>query len=354
MTKNDDFVKHHKLDIRLYPENSPANPWIKVCTEEAEKLCHEVTEIPVSFAFTASARIQAQALYEPRSVVMTWRLFNRLCHLSANLVSKGLYVKLGKQKPPVWTKDPSRAGRPMTSFIDLSSFNWRETSAAWSSDPERQWLFAYVLLTIFRFVVLHELGHIHYKHGLRRGGHPVSLEVDAIHPTLYPEEDAIPSQARELVADEFAWRVLTKLQAIELELKANTVMGKGLISKLLQTDRDRIRFLLSTIYLYFYSSDRHDWLAINPIHLSHPPSPFRWYTIAAGFVEHGNFQIPADQAPGLFKDSFFEAASIVAVAYDQLPDMKWLDILSTDQYKKLYAVLYQEIPKWNMTDLTQK
>lgn len=337
----------HKLGIKLDPSDVLNNKWFAIFETDAVEICQRVLGESVSFAFSASLSIQAYALYEARAVVVTAGMFDRLCRLAANVVGKGIYVGVGDQPAPSWQPCTAQSMSAAGTLLSTDTFIWNTTYFPWSKDPERALLFFYVLNTLFRFVLFHELGHIYYRHGKRFSSNFVEkLECDVNGPPLIPVELAIPSQAREIAADNFAFRALVKIQKADLEQGKTTAVAKLLMSKLITNDHGLVTFITTSLYLYFYSMDRKNWMGDDPFLFTHPPAPFRLKTLLASLIDNEILGIPSSEATILASKAYFGAQAIVAVAYDQYPNPQWLDFLEADRYRKLYETIYAELPNW--------
>ena len=91
-----------------------------------------------------------------------------------------------------WNPDLERSERaPRDLLNEKKPFDWQLESIGWKEAGERQILFHVVLSLCFRFVVLHEVGHIENDHGRRRvrTGDNLLL-VDRPSPGLLQPEEA--------------------------------------------------------------------------------------------------------------------------------------------------------------------
>lgn len=312
---------------------------------EAAQLCASL-EPPACFTFNCDRQLQAYAVYSHWLVVITGGLFDFLCQLVGRVVANGLFSTVGQPNMQTWNPDLERSKQIPRKLVLDEPFDVK--SPPWTGDLERSGLFFYLLLTLFRFVVLHELGHFYHQHGNRAGDVKIAMDIDSIGPRILPDEEALNSQARELVADKFAMDKLLQLQENELERIARTKLVAPLGKKLLNTPQDRLAFLLNVAYLYFASTDRlTNASPKDAIKMSHPPAAFRLVTIAATAME--NIEGGADDAEAMrstVSSIGIIGDALLAVALDRTPDPAWLGRMQDCSFSKHYEKLYERMDAW--------
>ena len=203
-----------------------------------------------------------------------------------------------------------------------------------------------MFITLFRLVVLHEIGHFHHQHGKRFTTAVDNVDIDSAQPQPLPQAEALDSQARELVADKFACDLMSRLLEDELG-GLRQVRGMEAFARLyLDTAVKRTGFVLQVAYIYFVAIDRlpgaDPALLVRP---SHPPASFRLSTIVS--TAHTNVNNPTKireiNAKAIMADA------IMAVALDRKPDVKWIAQLDNPVFRDHYERLYARVDAWAVT-----
>lgn len=344
----DDALRQENLEPRLVPSDiADTNPWFLIMERDLSLLCQNALAAPVNFTFNISHNIQACVLYRRNLVVMTAGMFNVLCRAASKIVASGAFIKFEGGVEPTWSPNVESSFKPIISDLSRTAFNWNLESEPWRKSGERQLLFFYLLQTLTRFVVLHELGHLAHNHGARflEGGSSF-VDVDLAQPDLLTREDGVASQARETIADNFAFIRLKQIQEKELFSKAETEAAKLLINKLLQDEQERVRFLLTTVYLYFHMMDRHDWCSVDIFRLTHPPAPFRLKNLFALTLETGVVNLSEDETGEMLMQHHYACNALVSVVYNHYPALDLFSEVGISRFNELFNALYEEYPKW--------
>jgi hypothetical protein len=339
-----DALSQEKLDLRMDvdPQN-PEHKWFQVALEDGRQLCAGSGR-PLSFTFNCSHQIQAYALYKHKLVVVSAGCFDFICRLADRIVEKGIYQGVGVPKNPDWTPSPENSAETIRNLIAQRPFF--PSKATWRDDTERRELFRYLMLMLFRLVVLHEIGHFYHRHGKRFDGEIGNLDIDSAQPKLLPEDDALDSQARELVADKFACENLTRMVEEEANWLYYSTEGHEFASRFLDTRLKRISFVLQIAYIYFVATDRlSNADPIVSVRMSHPPASFRLVTIVATAGTGFDSQEGATQLNNFIR----VADAIMAVTLDRIPDLKWLAQLDHPGFSRHYAALYNKFDDWAVT-----
>ncbi|WP_155254726.1 M48 family metalloprotease [Pseudomonas corrugata] len=347
-TNIDDVLRQERLDMRLKPSDlAEVNPWFLPVERDLSLICQQILPKPVSFTFSASPTIQACIVYRSNLVVMTAGMFNVLCRLASKIVSSGAFVVFEGGAEPTWTPNVDNNFKSVTSGLSSVAFDWNLESRAWKQSPERMAIFAYVLKTLSRFVVLHELGHAYHNHGIRfQAGVSNFIDVDMAEPELTTNESGVASQAREVIADNFAFNRLRKIQEMELARNVGEEATSLLVKKLLQGEQERVSFLLTMAYLYFHMMDRRDWHSQDVFKLTHPPSPFRLKHLFALTLENGIADLSEDEVGEILSLCHYGCNVLVSLVYNQYPLEDLFEEVSGPRFDKLFNELYKEYPKW--------
>lgn len=301
------------------------------------------------FTFIESTKMQAIAVQDEIDVVGIYAgMFWMLCRLSSSAAASGVFPAMAGGKEPEWKPDISRSlYLPRQLLEEGRQFDWKTESKTWIDYPERQMLFLVILNTLFRFVAYHELGHIWNNHGLRRTGMSANLCVDAVGACQIAVKDSIASQAREIIADSFAFKRTIEVLDRELDLKAELEMTKTVRKRLLP-DRDEVAsFVLIIAFLYFRVSDLSNWSGQARETLSHPPAPFRAKALAAALLEHKHLGISEKSAVLAIRKASIGVEALMGVILGAYPNFKWLDTVSGLDDAVHFQRIYDEIPNWH-------
>lgn len=331
----------------LDPVQVPDNPWFAFIGTDLWSMCRECLDKPVEFTFNHWLIPQACAVFEPRVVVVSAQMFNMLCLIAERVVAMRAYPHVGNVPEGTWTPDPQNSFRVIRQDLGSRSFSWSEArTSEWVQNPTRQALFSYVLLVLARFVVLHELGHIWHEHGARtRNCHSFEIdEMDGLTGAL-TQEQALASQARELVADGFALSRLLEIQERELVLKADTEFVKALAPQLLDTRRRRHDFLLQMIHLYFTVMDRPGWDLSDLSAMSHPPAPMRIFALHMQAANGGFLKMSKRSALQRAAQFVLAADALPCFLFSRYPSL-WQTRGDVSAFTRRYADIYPELESW--------
>jgi hypothetical protein len=301
------------------------------------------------FTFIESTKMQAIALQDEIDIVGVYAgMFWMLCRLASSAAAGGVFPAMTGGKEPEWQPEVDRSLQlPRDLLNEGKQFDWRAESATWIEYPERQMLFLTILNVLFRFVAFHEVGHIWNDHGLRRAGRGPSLCVDTVGGEKTTVENSIASQAREIIADSFAFKRTIEVLDRELKLKAELEMTKILREKLLPNRDEIASFVLIIVFLYFRVSDRSIWYGQDRDTLSHPPAPFRAHALAGALLEHKHLGISEESAVRAIKVASLGSAAMMTVMLGIYPDLHWLEEVSGAGDKDHFQRIYDEIPNWH-------
>ena len=333
-----------RLDIRMVVD--PANiehTWLSVAQEQGQQLCRR-SGLGLTFTLNCTLNIQAYALYRHNMVVVSVGCVDFLCRLADRIVTKGIFQDVGAPAVTNWIPTPEDSAQTIRALILQERFVY--ATAAWRGDPERESLFAYLMITLFRLVVLHEIGHFHHQHGERFTGQVQHLDADSAQPTLLPVALAVDSQARELVADKFACDLLSRILEDDIT-GLQRVRGMESFTRLyLDTAVKRTGFILQIAYLFFVTTDRlPDADPVTSVLMSHPPASFRLATIVATALTDVADQEKIRQINALA----IGADAVVAVVLDRIPNVNWIAQLDQPAFKAHYESLYARVDAWAIT-----
>lgn len=344
----DEVLRQVGLDLELVPlDIAKTNPWFLPIERDLSLICQQALPNPVRFTFSTSRSIQACVIYKSNLVVMTAGMFNELCRLASKIVSSGAFVEFEGGIEPTWTPSVDNSFKPVTSGLSSVTFDWDLESKAWRQFPERMTIFAYMLKTLCRFVVLHELGHVHHNHGIRRKERDSNfVEVDRAEPEPITTGIGVASQTREIIADNFAFIQLRGIQETELSRDAGGEATSLLSRKLLQREQERVSFLLTMAYVYSHMMDRRDWHSLDIFSLTHPPAPFRLKYLFALTLENGIADLSEDEVTETLALCHYGCNALISVVYNQYPLEDLFEEVSGARFDRLFNEIYEEYPKW--------
>lgn len=331
----------------LNPVEVPDNPWFAMVGADLSAMCRQSLDEPVEFTFNQLFVPQACAMYKYRVVVMSAQMFNMLCLVAECVVAKRAFPHVGNVPEGSWTPDPENSFRVIRQDLGRRTFSWSEASTSeWVRNPTRMNLFFYVLLVLARFVVLHELGHIWHEHGARNESLN-SFEVDEMGgPTgALTQDKALASQARELVADDFALNSLLEIQEHELTLKADTDFVKTLVPQLLKTRQQRYDFLLQMIHLYFTVMDRPDWEQFDLSAMSHPPAPMRLFALHLQAANSGFIKTTKRSASKRTAAFILAADALPCFLFNRYPSL-WQTRGDVSSFSRRFEEIYPALRAW--------
>ncbi|MBH3459002.1 hypothetical protein [Pseudomonas putida] len=344
----DDILKQYDLDQRLDTFNViETNPWYWPLEQSLSRICQHFSRTPARFTFIKNREVQAHALYQHNLVVMTTGMFDALCHVAAKVVSSGAFVDFEGGVSPKWSPAPDFYMPSIASDLSRKKFNWTLESIDRIESGERQALFFYLLQTLVNFVALHELGHIHHNHGARFLNQDFShMDVDLAKPVLLTPQEGVEAQAREVVADHFAFLRMQNILEHDLKAKEDTELMMLFAKKVLQGEKEKTRFLLTIVYLYFHMMDRHDWHAVDAFRLTHPPAPFRLKFLFGSTLERGVSGFQEEDIAEMLGEQHYACNALVSLVYNHPPTLDMFQRVGEPHFNDLHEAIYLEIPKW--------
>lgn len=248
----EDILKKYQLGSRLISKNVPTNPWFALFEQSLANLCAHLTERDVRFVFTDSFKIQACAIYDLNYIVVTAQMFDMLCRIAAKITQDGIFTNLASINKSQWNPDIKNHLDPILKSLFQEPFNWNPAAFEWQRIPERQYLFFYILQTLSRFVVLHEVGHFVNGHNRRTGNANIQrIDIDMAEPEIEEHGiEKIQAQAKEVIADSYAFAILLDLQQHDINTSSddNTLM-RIINEKLFEDEIGKISTPLCLIYI---------------------------------------------------------------------------------------------------------
>lgn len=340
-----------RLGSRLDTKVVPDNPWISFMEVEARQVIATTAgSLNIDFAITESTEIQAAAIFgNPPTVLMTFGLADAMCRLANLLISAGIFVGFGETQPS-WSPNLENSSASVEDQLRDEPFRWHRAYVPWIDDGERQIIFAYLLVSMSRFVVLHEIGHIGYMHGRRELGSAVMLTaiVDGEGTDEAERRAATSSQAKEIAADGFAFNTHLMLQDAELGMTDLDPMRRLLADKLIGTQRLRLRWTLLSAYLVFQLLDRRKWTIETARLATHPPAPFRVKCLYAAALELKLRDMPESEIVEEVAVARLLGSAVLDVGLKRFPNLFWLNQVDGEAFDNMFMELYAELHDWTV------
>ncbi len=342
--------RYERLGQKLDTQSVPDNPWISFMEIDARQTLQCVAgSLDIDFSITECTRIQAAAIFSPPSIVMTFGLADAMCKLASVLVGQGIFVNFGNTETN-WSPNLENSMSSVEGQLRNEQFRWHRAYTPWMEDCERQFIFAYLLASMSRFVVLHELGHIGYAHGRRAPGSASTMIeiIDGESTDAAAHRTAITSQAKEIAADGFAFN--THLRLLEAELSGTDLdpMRRLLADKLVGMPRLRLRWTFLCAYLVFQILDRRQWSIETARLASHPPAQFRVKCLYAAALELKCPLLPENEIVEEVSVAQTLGSAILAVGMQRFPDMFWLDRVQGEAFDEVFKELHEELHNWTV------
>ncbi|MEA3480406.1 MAG: hypothetical protein U9R65_00430 [Pseudomonadota bacterium] len=276
----------------------------------------------LEFIVTTDTNATAGILYKHNLIFLSYGLFDRLCKLSLLIHASG--VLDGKKKP--------------FNFFDLHLVDNPFTGFSNESDEFGEAPEVYLLLFIFDsllgFIVAHEVGHFVNNHGYR-----INFSDDVIGHKRIAREQLIQSHARELVADNYAFKLLRNdiEQAI---LTNNPVVGN--LSE--EYKNGNGASILSLLFMASYFKLMDGQNPNSHFESTHPEAVIRVKFLFSCYLEP-------------YIDTEFEekmaALLIVTIrllkeVYEYKGDSFEVDWKHSPEINQWYLEIHSELPKWSI------
>lgn len=310
--------------------------------DEATALCKRYASDATFFFVDGIAR-QAAAVHAPKAVLVYKGMVEHILRLASMLCSV------------VQTPTPATEARIMPwsgrleQWLSKNDFDSQCPEYWWLSSEEHRTVFDYIVLNLFRFVVLHEIGHIHHKHGWRRTQHaPNTLQINDLasetHWIAPPAggqsgDEIIAIHAREIVADTFAFGVLTQLYPYDPDTPSHDSRS------ILENTAFGFASSLTTVAPYFWSMSVVNKMNEHAQTNKYPTHTFRTQAVeseALRLADELNFPQGIEILKGAMLTNFYHIAKITG---DQSHAQSRL-LLNDENHLKHYELVITEKPNW--------
>jgi hypothetical protein len=333
------------LGPRMNTAAVPNNPWMHFILMDAQTtLRFAAPGLPIDLAITEDIRVQAAAVFDPPTILVAGGLADMLCKFAAQLVTAGVFVVFGSAKPD-WHPEKSVEVATVRRHLEADRFVWNPAYLPWIADAERVQLFVFLVSSMARFVVLHELGHIHFGHG-HTEGQQLAMIVDGEAADTDARRKAIVSQAKEIVADSYALNAHLRMLNAEYDSADLDSMQQLLRDKMLASPRARLRATLLSAFLVFQLLDRHHWTIETAMLASHPPAPFRVKSLYATALELKLPHLPEKEIIEEISVAHVLGNAVLSVGLNRFPNVAWLQVIEGPEFDAQFGEIFAEMPNW--------
>lgn len=187
------------------------------------------------------------------------------------------------------------------------------------------------------FLIFHEAGHIFHRHGSRNGGS--GFNCDRMSEDLVSSENkALDSQARELIADTFAYE----------QLVSNQLVG---VKALIKNERQRYLAYISqyhvylAVYFYFLSPKISEK---NFTRSSHPPTAFRFQILLTMLLGNESLGLSRREKEEIIAKFQYGLKDILENVFSDTAHVDWLFSIPESDLKVWFRRVYERIPKWHV------
>ncbi|MRV70685.1 hypothetical protein GJ700_02995 [Duganella sp. FT92W] len=319
-----------------------SNPFFMLFNYDAEKLCELLTDGKVEFAIADSIRRQAVSVGSEQAVVIYKGMLDAIFKIAARIVETGALIQLNENFRKSM-KTPQHAQTARALLDETADFSWDETEYPWIKKREQQVIFMFSSNLLYRLVILHELGHLWHNHG-ERNELIDSINIDEMFGNS--QAGSIESQARELIADNFAFDHLFAFTSFNLESQRFDEIGRFLFTNLVPDKYELAVFCLQMAFVYFYFMDSESWRARSPSEWTHPPHPFRLQALYMAFLADGFGSIEKEHREQVFKRGVQLGDSTIERIFGTPNNLKWLSEMGQNSYKEHFEMLHKHLPRW--------
>jgi len=286
-----------------------------------------LNRIGLDFSVTTDKEATAGIIYNEKLIFISFGLIDRVSKLSELILSSGILD--GKEKP-IRYYDLHLIDNPFTGFkIDDNVFE---------SDDQIN-LYLFIFDQLLSFIITHEVGHFVNGHGNRLKKSNVNYILDDIE--KYREiigEEVIASHARELVADNYAFHLISKF--------IDSSLGEKPIDLLLNKFKGENGSILLTLVLvtcYFQLMDSVS--TSKHFNQTHPEAIARAFYIMATYDE-SHMKDPSFYQ---FDTIYPKVMVLVERVFKQLDTnfkTTWKDKIITEEMEIWYEIMNKEFQLW--------
>jgi len=302
-------------------------------------LCTKMIPGDSSFYLLDSPKKQATVIHN-LSVVVVFKGMLSFIFRAASLVAAAT---------PCPTPAPAGTVTPWAEnlghWLEEGPFFFDDERFWWLQSPDHRVVFDFFVDNLFRFVVLHEIGHLHNMHSSRRETLLNEELLSGTNTTDVAVED-LSVHLREIIADTYAFQFfLQELIEILAEDDAHTNSQKDVAIALKSAS---FVTALYTIQLYFWLSaaipSARASFALNS--KKYPPHAFRMQAIESTALEHINRILPSALANKSLAQAMGKTQTISQNVAGTEDFIKWRIKLNDPAFLEHYEKICQGSPNW--------
>lgn len=283
-----------------------------------------LNKIGLDFSVTTNTNISAGIVYNENLIFISCGLIDRLNKLAELIYSSGV---LDDVKKPIRYYDLHFTHDPFKGFNqDDNTFG--------SDHKDHLYLFIFDILLLF--IVNHEVGHFYNEHGARLN---TSIFDDVENHRKIKTQEIIPSHARELVADIYAFHLTIKYVDVVLVNQKNSLSS---LSNKFKEENGSIFLTLVLITCYFQLMDGVG--TSDHFNSTHPDSIARAFFIMAAYEPHIN-----NSNSFQFEKIYPEVMALLQQVFgycDENFKIDWNNRINTPEMEKWYNSICKEYSLW--------
>lgn len=343
------FIDTENIEIEAY----------KTLFKRGVEICGEYCAGSVDFYFVDSIRKQAVAVHEHNAIM----IFKGFLDFMARVASMLAVVATMVSSLPENCSAPWKGN--IRSWLQEEDFNWGDEEYWWLANKECRRLFDFYLDNLFTFVMLHEVGHIHHMHDLRRINNQQSTQ-ETKKETTRPAYSSAPDKplTHEIISESTIQveSYTDRLARHAREVVADTYGFQFLMEEIAKNKNDEVPFFAQE-HLEFIEKTFADailtassffWGASmvardmdeNHQENRYPTHAFRLQTIEATALEHGICGLPIQTATEILKRSMNQTAEMLHEASGNTDYILWRLKSQNPIHFEHYRDVCEEVTKW--------
>lgn len=308
-----------------------------------EEICAEFIPGESSFHLVDGIRIQASVNHEYQAVLVYKGMLDFLFRIVSMLVG----ADRRKRLPEDQFYEPWSGA--VGSWLSGGEFNWEDGRFWWLLDEDYRLGFDATVEGIFRFLVFHEVGHLHNMHRARREWRQSG---ESVHPSMhhaidYSQEDASPDRlaahVREIVADTYAFQFIFEFNKQRM-LLLEELQAAGNEATCTVAYAISIWHVASFFWsLCFILPSDESQKGLYPSHL------FRLKAIEATSLEHGVGGMDSLHAHQALHHAMLTYVTMLNPLSEKNEFVHWLLRTNDPVHARHYELICAEVPHWSNT-----
>jgi hypothetical protein len=326
------IMRHNGLPTLLLDNNYFEDK--DVFTKELFYACKKVARsVDADLVVFASEQFNGASSFNPRFVALSSGVF--VFSRTISLVVSDYLVN--KEIPNISPKRNKDHKAFYDIFSDLDdSYITRKLDELTESELYKQ-TFQQMASLFVLFLIFHEAGHIFHRHGARHYGS--GLDCDRMSESLVSSEnEALDSQARELISDIFAYEQLISNQLVK-------------VKEIIENERERYLAYISqyhiylAVYFYFLSPKISEK---NFTRSSHPPTAFRFQILLTMLLGNESLGLSRREKEETIAKFQYGLKDILENVFSDTAHVEWLFSIPESELKVWFRRVYERIPKWHI------